>query len=146
MLYVPTFIGVYIFCIFMIRWVLFLIIVDENVQFRNTLGSRLRLLGFHVEFANGGFHLLHVLEKMWDYNLIIVHEHMQDMSAEEMISLVRTHKAKTELPILYIANKSNEEEICDMILTGANEYIVKSTNIQIIVDRAKKYFGLLKNS
>lgn len=123
-----------------------IIIVDENVQFRNTLASRLRLLGFHVEFATGGFHLLHVLEKHWDFSLVIIHENMEDMPAEEMISLVRTHKNKTELPILFISPNNNEEEICEMIFNGANEYIVKSSNFQPIVDRAQKYFMQLKNS
>jgi DNA-binding response OmpR family regulator len=123
-----------------------IIIVDENVQYRNTLASRLRLQGFSVEFASGGFHLLHVLEKHWDFNLIILHENMSDMGAEEMISLVRNTKNKVELPILFISEVDSEEEICEMIFNGANEYVVKNQNIQPIVDRAKKYFTLLKNS
>lgn len=122
-----------------------ILIVDENIQFRNTLATRLRLQGFNVEFATGGFHLLHVLEKH-DYCLVIMHEGMLDMSAEEIISLVRTTKNKTDLPILFISQNSNEEEICDMIFSGANEYIVKTANFQPIVERAKKYFTLLKNS
>jgi DNA-binding response OmpR family regulator len=123
-----------------------ILIVDENVQFRNTLASRLRLQGFNVEFATGGFHLLHILEKHRDCSLVIMHEDMLDMSAVEIISLVRTTKNKTDLPILFISHDHKEEEICEMILSGANEYIVKSENFQPIVDRAKKYFTLLKNS
>lgn len=123
-----------------------IIIVAENIQFRNTLASRLRMLGFHVEFANGGFHLLHSLEKHWDFNLIIIHESMNDMPAEEMISLVRIHKNKTELPILFISAENNEEEVCEMVLNGANEYIVQPKTPQPIVERAQKYFTLLKNS
>ncbi len=123
-----------------------IIIVDENTPFRNTLATRLRLLGFQVEFATGGFHLLHVLEKTWKYNLIIVHEDMEDMPGEEIISLVRIHKTKAELPILFISTSDIEKEICEIIVQGANEYIVKTSNYQTIVDRAQKYFTLLKNS
>lgn len=123
-----------------------IILVDENVQFRNVLASRLRMMGFHVEFASGGFHLLHTLEKHWDFNLIIMHENMDDMPAEEMIQLVRIHKTKTELPILFISANASEEEICEMVLNGANEFIVQPKNPQPIVDRARKYFTLLKNS
>lgn len=121
-----------------------IIIVDENVQFRNTLASRLRMIGFHVEFASGGFHLLNALEKHWDFNLIIMHEHMTDMSADEMISLVRIHKNKNELPILFISPNSSEEEICDMVLNGANEYIIQPKTPHPIVERAQKYFDQLK--
>lgn len=123
-----------------------ILIVDENVTFRNTLASRLRLVGYNVEFATGGFHLLHVLERNRDYGLLIFHEHMLDMPAEEMISLVRTQKNKSDLPILFISENSSEAEICDMVLTGANEYIVKTANFKPIIDRAQKYFTLLKNS
>lgn len=123
-----------------------IIIVDENLTFRNSLATRLRLVGYAVEFATGGFHLLHILEKQRDLSLIIIHEDMLDMPAVEIISLIRLSKEKAELPILFISNNEDEGEIFDMVLKGANEYIVKSSNIQPIVDRARKYFTLLKNS
>jgi DNA-binding response OmpR family regulator len=59
---------------------------------------------------------------------------------------VRIHRTKTELPILFISASNTEEEICEMVLNGANEYIVQPNNFQPIVERAKKYFTLLKNS
>ena len=115
-----------------------ILIVDENVQFRNNLASRLRIQGFTVEFATGGFHLFHLLERFRDWNLIIFHEDMLDMPAEEMILLIRNSKDKNELPILFISKNNNEKEICDMIFNGANEYVIKSANFQPIVERAQK--------
>jgi response regulator RpfG family c-di-GMP phosphodiesterase len=123
-----------------------ILIVDENVQFRNTLASCLRLQGYNVEFATGGFHLLHVLETYKDYCLLIMHEDMLDMSAEEIILLIRTNKTKKDLPILFISQNKDNEEICEMIFKGANEFIFKTANFQPIIERAKKYFTLLKNS
>lgn len=122
------------------------LIVDENIQFRNSLATCLRLQGFSVEFATGGFHLLHILEWHKDFSLIILHEDMFDMPAEEIIMLVRNTKNSTELPLLYISQNKNEEKICDIILNGANEYIFKTANFQSIVEKAKHYFTLLKNS
>lgn len=123
-----------------------ILIADENIQFRNTLASRLRLEGFSVEFSDGGFHLLHTLDNNWDFNLVIFHEDMSDMSAYEIISLIRTSKSKAELPILFISQQTAEDKIGEMIFCGANEYIVKSSNFQPIIERARKYFTLLKNS
>lgn len=123
-----------------------ILISDENIQFRNTLSMRLRLQGFNVECASGGFHLLHVLEKESDFSLVIVHENMMDMPAEEIISLIRTSKSRTELPILFISQSSDDKEIRDMIANGANEFIVKTSSLQPIIDKAKKYFTLLKNT
>lgn len=123
-----------------------IIIADENIKSRDTLASKLRFLGFHVELATGGFHLIHMYEKFFDFNLIIMNEDMLDMSANEMIMLVRTKKNKIELPILYISRHSSEDEICEKILNGANEYIVKTTNFQPIIDRAVKYFTMTRKS
>ncbi len=121
-----------------------ILIADENIKYRDNLAARLRMLGFTIELATGGFHLLHMLEKHWDYDLIILHEDMEDMSALEMISLVRTNKTRTELPIVFISVTGTEDDIREMILNGANDYILKSPNLQPIIDRVSKYANLTK--
>ena len=119
-------------------------ILSENISFRNILASKLRMENFDVEFADGGFHLLHLIERnKEEFDMIICHENMKDMPSFEIISMIRQSKSKTELPILYIAKTGTEEEICDMVLTGANEYIVQSSNYKPIVERAQKYSQLI---
>ena len=121
-----------------------ILISSETINFRNILAGKLRLEGFEVEFATGGFHMMHILEKFTDYKMVIINEHMHDMSAQEMIGLVRLTKSKQELPILFISKSNNEEDICDMVFTGANEYIVQSPNFNPILERAHKYLQILK--
>lgn len=116
-----------------------IMIVSENTKFRNILAGKLRLENFDVEFASGGFHLLYILERHHDINMIICNEDMEDMPAHEIIALIRQTKSKAELPILFISKNEDEEEICDLIFTGANEYIVQSANYVPILERAHKY-------
>lgn len=78
--------------------------------------------------------------------MIICNEDMPDMSAAEIISMVRLNKTKSEMPILFISKNSDEEEICDMIFNGANEYIVQSENFKAILERAHKYMSLMKQN
>lgn len=121
------------------------LIVSENINFRNILAGKLRMQeGFDVELADGGFHLLHLLERHRDINLVIFNEDMNDMSASEIISLIRLNKNKTELPILFISKNNNEEDICDLIFTGANDYIVQTANYMPIIERAQKYLQQMK--
>lgn len=122
-------------------------ILSENINFRNILGGKLRMENFDVEFADGGFHILHLLERQKDeFNLIICNEDMLDMPAFEIISLIRQSKSKQELPILFISKSGSEEEICDMIFTGANEYVVQTANYKPIVERAQKYSLLISKN
>ena len=121
-----------------------ILIASETINFRNILAGKLRLESFEVEFATGGFHMLHILEKFSDYKMVIINEDMHDMSAQEMIGLIRLAKSKQELPILFISKSNSEEDICELVFTGANEYIVQSPNFNPILERAHKYLQILK--
>jgi PleD family two-component response regulator len=117
-----------------------ILILSENVQYRNTLASKLRIEGFTVEFAFGGFHFLHLIERYrGEFNMVICHENMIDMSADEIISMCRLTKAKSELPIVYISKDNDEEAVCDIILQGANEFVLHSNNMLPVIERARKY-------
>jgi DNA-binding response OmpR family regulator len=120
-----------------------ILIATEAIKFRNNLASKLRIDNFEVDFATSAFHLLHLLERE-DFQMLINNEDMNDMSAQEMISLVRLVKSKQELPILFISKNSDETDICQMIFTGANEYVVQTTNFNPILERAHKYLHIFK--
>ena len=124
-----------------------ILIADENVQHRNTLASRLRLIGIHVEIASGGFHLLNILENANDFvPFIIMHEDLSDMSALECILLTRTNYDPEKLPILFISRDNSKEKIDEIISNGANEYFVESTILQPIVESIKKFTTQMKLS
>ncbi len=116
------------------------LIASENLNFRNNLATKLRGENYVVDLATGGFHLLHLLEQEKEFSLIIIHENMHDMPGFEAISIIRVNKSKQELPILYISKNDSEDEVCEMVFTGANEYVVQSTSFLPIIERAKKYF------
>lgn len=122
-------------------------ILSENINFRNILAGKLRMENFDVEFADGGFHLLHLLERhRGDYQMIIFNEDMKDMPAFEIITMVRQAKSKAELPILFISKNNDEEEVCDMIINGANEYLIQNSNYKPIVECAQKYSHLINKN
>ncbi len=122
------------------------LIGSKDQTYRNNLGSKLRFEGFSVEFVDGGFHLLHLLERYSDHNMLILHENMSDMPSHEVIGLIRTNKAKNEFPILFVSKDQREEEICDMVFIGANEYVIQQTNFAPLIERVKKYFQQSKVS
>lgn len=123
-----------------------IIIVDENTNYRNQLASRLRMMGFYVEFATGGFHLLNMLEKENKvYHLIIMHNNMHDMSAFEMTGLVRTFKAKTDLPLLYLSRSVAPDELKEMVQFGINDFFQKTHEQHKVVEKAQKFFHARKN-
>ncbi len=121
-----------------------IIVLSENTQYRNVLASKLRIEGFSVEFASGGFHILAILERFQDINMIICHENMNDMSAEEIISMARLTRTKSVMPILYISKDNDEEAVCDIILNGANEFILQSSNMLPAIESVIKHHSKFK--
>jgi DNA-binding response OmpR family regulator len=124
-----------------------ILIVTEAINFRNNLASKLRIANFEVEFATSAFHLLHLLENEFEpFQMVIINEDMHDMSAREMIALVRLAKSKKQLPILFISKSNDEEDIYELVLNGANEYVVQTANFIPILERAHKYLNIFKTN
>lgn len=121
-----------------------ILVASENLTFRNNLSTKLRFVNFDAEIVTGGFHLLHLIEKHRDYQMVIINEDMRDMPGNEIIALIRQTASKTDLPVLYISKNENEDEICNMIFLGANEYIIQSTNYKQVIDAVQKYFSLYR--
>jgi DNA-binding response OmpR family regulator len=100
--------------------------------------------GHKVELATGGFHLLYLLENQEDEEkriIVIIHEDMQDMSAYEIISLIRANKTKYELPVLYVSRNKIKEDVVAILSVDANAYIVQTPVLNPILLAVKKYCG-----
>ena len=117
------------------------LLATQSLAYRNNLASTLRMQGYKVELAQGGFHLLYMLEnpQNFDIDLIIIHEDMDDMSAYELVSLIRANKSKTELPVVFISRHNNEEIISEMMSVDTNDFIVQSPAFSPVLAAAKKY-------
>lgn len=117
------------------------LLATQSQAYRNNLASTLRMQGYKVELAQGGFHLLHLLENPqgFDIDLIIIHEDLDDMSAYELVSLIRVNKNKTELPVLFISRHDKEEIISEMMSVDTNDFIVQSPAFSPVLSAAKKY-------
>ena len=121
-----------------------ILVASENLTFRNNLSTKPRFVNFDAEIVTGGFHLLHLIEKHKDYQMVIINEDMRDMPGNEIVALIRQTASKTELPVLYISKNENEDEICNMVFLGANEYIIQSSNYKQVIDAVQKYFSIYR--
>lgn len=118
-----------------------IILATQSATLRSNLAIALRMQGYTVELVQGGFHLLHLLENSQTpkIDLVIINGELEDMPGFEVVSLIRTTKDKTELPILFVCKQDSEEAINDMISIGANDYIVQTSAMGSVINAAKKY-------
>lgn len=114
-----------------------ILLIIDSLKERNDLSSRLRVLGFKIEAASGGFHALNLVENK-KFQLVILIEDMEDMAAHEIITHIRSIRDKKQLPILFMSKISDQAELIEMIELGANEYQVYSQNFNTTLQAIEK--------
>jgi PleD family two-component response regulator len=116
-----------------------ILLVDGDTNRKNNFASRLRVQGYDVELPNGGFHALHLIEKMEYFSIIII-GNTHDMPGLEILSLIRNHKDKEELPVIFINKTTNQEDVLSAFEYGANDFIVYSPQcFSSVVEKLKKF-------
>ncbi len=117
-----------------------ILIVDDSNKQRQLLSSTLRIKGFDVDVAEGGFHSIHLLEKK-DFDLIVLDKEMEDMSGTEVLILIRSKEKFKSIPILVISTDGSESNILEAIDHGANDYCIKSTNLNTFLNKVNNLIG-----
>lgn len=115
-----------------------ILFIDGNDVRKKQTSSRLRMQNFVVEIVGGGFHAIHLVEKE-NFNMIITQgDDLEDMPAEEVVSLIRNIHSREELPILSILSEADDEVATALANSGANEIIINTGNFNVILKEIEK--------
>ncbi len=121
-----------------------ILMVDGDPDRRNNFALRLRTQGHQVELSLEGFQTIHLLEKN-SYAALIIFGNLADMPGLEILSLARISNTKTELPIIFISNGTDQEEVLNAFEFGANDIIVYSEKcFASLMEKLKKYITIKK--
>jgi PleD family two-component response regulator len=116
-----------------------ILITDNDSNRKNNTASRLRVSGYDVELATGGFHVIHLIEKH-EFLCLIIFEDQHDMSGLEVLSLARTRLDKTTLPIIYVSKTSDKTLVMDAFEHGLNDFVTYSPQFYNgILEKIQKY-------
>ena len=112
-----------------------LLLVAEKKQLREQIGQALRK-HYNVKVATGGFHAVHLIEQE-GFDVTVIVGNSQDMSAIELITLLRTNYSQRELPILFLCGKGSTDML-DAIEVGANGYLPLTQNLNILLKKVQE--------
>ena len=115
-----------------------ILLADEEVSSRNALSSRLRMQGFEVEAATGGFHTLHLLEKH-EYHVLIVNGQLHDMAGIEVCGLAKQTRKNSEIATIYMAKTKDPQEVEEGRKVELNEFMLKDSNFNSLLDKIKRH-------
>ena len=107
-----------------------ILLVDDNADFLHFLSESLGKL-YHVLKATNGKQALGVLEKE-DIDLVVSDVMMPEMDGVELCKAIKTDIRYSHIPVILLTAKANEEHQLEGLGVGADDYIIKPFNMEVL--------------
>src|SRR5690606_6836982 len=111
------------------------LLVEDNEDFRFYLKDNLKQYYNILEAANGRLGWNKTLSMHPE--LIVSDVSMPEMNGIEFCLKIREDKRTSEIPVILLTALSDEEHLLQGIKTGANDYITKPFNFEILLSKIK---------
>ena len=118
-----------------------ILLVDDEVDFAETMALRLQLRGYEVIVANNGEEALKKAREKPD--LILLDVMMSPVSGYEVCSRLRQNSETKHIPIIMLTAKKMPQDKVEGLQLGADDYITKSFNMEELFARIE---ALLRRS
>jgi two-component system chemotaxis response regulator CheY len=109
------------------------LVVDDSRAVRMIIGQILREIGMEVFEAANGIEALEQMKLRPDLELLLVDWNMPQMNGIELVRAIRADRAYDAVRILMVTSESQGEQVMQALQAGANEYLMKPFNKDILV-------------
>jgi len=113
------------------------LVVDDSLSMRKILQMDLENAGFKVHTASTGLEALDLLEQV-PIDILILDLEMPEMDGFELMSVLRDDKNLSKIPNLVITSRAGSKHRNKAFELGADAYLVKPYNREIVLDTLKK--------
>ena len=118
-----------------------ILVVDDSKTVRNLVAFILKSEGFKVTTAEDGLDGLEKLYSMQKIDLIMSDVNMPRMDGFTFIRTVREQSAYRDVPIIVLSTEGQEKDIQTGMSLGANLYMVKPAQPDMMVRNVKMLLG-----
>jgi DNA-binding response OmpR family regulator len=101
------------------------VVVEDDQIIVNLLEHLLSRRGFGVRIALDGRQATNFIETLPAPTLVLLDVMLPYLDGFELIKRIREHATWSEVPIIMLTSKSQEQSIVRALDSGANDYIVK---------------------
>lgn len=121
-----------------------ILIVDDNPKNIQVLGSILSDNNFEIEFAQNGQEALDIVATE-DFDLILMDIMMPEMDGFEACERIKQMHTKSEIPIIFITARNDNESVTNAFKKGGIDYINKPFNVAELLSRVETHIALKKS-
>ena len=109
-----------------------LLVIDDDFEFVTMMQLMLSLHGFNIDIAYTGEEGLRKIQGN-SYDVVLLDVMMPGMSGFEVCKEIRKIKESTQLPVILLTAKGEKDDIIEGINAGANDYITKPFESEILI-------------
>lgn len=115
-----------------------ILIVDDDMEFLRMIELLFKLNAFDTDVASSG---QMAIEKMTStpYDLVLLDVMMPGMSGFEVCKTIREQLGLTRVPVIFLTAKGEKEDVIEGISTGANDYITKPFEAEILIAKVRGF-------
>ncbi len=120
-----------------------ILIADDSPFILSVLSEFLKSNGFEVETAENG---IEAVQKAFNFypDVIILDVMMPFMTGYQVARMLKTEKLTKEIPIILLTSKSDAADKFWGHLVGADYYVVKDENLEILMEHLLKIVSTIK--
>ena len=111
------------------------LVVDDSRATRAILRKLMADIGWDVVEARNGVEGAELIESQASFELALVDWNMPDLDGLGMIQRIRAQSAYDSLPLVMITTETDQERIAEALEAGANEYIMKPFDKNILLTK-----------
>ena len=109
-----------------------ILLVDDSPTMRRILQNSLKHLGYEdVSEAENGRDALSMLHAD-QYNFIVTDWNMPEMDGLTFVKTVKTESEFSDIPILMVTTRSQQEDVIEAMRAGVNNYVIKPFTPQVL--------------
>jgi two-component system chemotaxis response regulator CheY len=109
------------------------LVIDDSRAVRMIIGQILREIGMEVIEAGNGVEALEQMKINPDVELLLVDWNMPQMNGFDLIRAIRSDRMYDAVRILMVTSESQGEQVIQALKAGADEYLMKPFNKEILV-------------
>ncbi len=122
-----------------------ILIVDDDRRIVETIGSRLQTFGHACRGEGHGERALEIIER-GGVDLLVLDVMIPGLSGFEVCRRVRSNPKNFAIPILLISAMDSQEEIQHGLAQGADDFISKPFNLDMVIKRIENLLLISANT
>ena len=115
-----------------------ILVVDDEPTTRKILSNRLTKEGFKTTTCGDGDQCLSFIESI-RVDLILLDIMMPGLNGLDVLRIIRQKYQRIELPVIIVTSVEEKPSIIEALNLGANDYISKPVNLEIIIARIRAH-------